>query len=161
MVTPMCISTVQRCSVAPAPASGSYPDYCDSTLGRRVASRTVPPIAKLNYLRSVWAPTTRRAKAVGFRLMYDQLRRNPSLRILLPVHRVRVVHLVRHNLLAHLCPLRPPRNRESTSPVRPRGGLTPSGSTPHVLVSELERRQRAQDAHRNLLRTPSAHRGFV
>lgn len=50
------------------------------------------------YLRKLYAPR-QATKAIGMKLMYDQLWQNPCVWIYMIRHRVRVIHLVRTNLL--------------------------------------------------------------
>ena len=79
----------------------SYQTYRAASRGRLIAAHVVPFDVKRRYLRALFASTD--AEAVGFRLMYDQLRSNPSLLLLTPASRMRVIHLVRENVLgAHL-----------------------------------------------------------
>lgn len=140
----------------------AYRSYRDSDTVRRLLGRVAPPVAKFRYLRWLHRNAPDAAQVVGFRLMYDQLRRNPSLGVLLAAQRTPVVHLVRKNVLATHVSVVAARTsglyvtrstEKKTPPVR----LDAAG-----LVADLERRIAFIDRHRRMLRTvPHIEVGFT
>ena len=128
--------------------SDSYNAYRGSSPASRVLSIVVPPIAKLLFLRRAERSSD---GTFGFRLMYDQLRRNPSLFFWLARPGTTVIHLVRVNVLAtHVSSLK--AQQSGVFITRSDG----PGSTPiHVPTGRLRRslgiRSRRIRNHRRLL----------
>jgi LPS sulfotransferase NodH len=116
----------------------------------------------LRYLEEVYStPST---EAVGLKLMYGQLRAYPWLLAYLPVRRVRVVHLVRTNLLDVIL-------SRKTAEARRQYHARASDRVDHIavhleaeqLVSQLESLQGSVDTIRRLLRllpTPSLETSY-
>lgn len=73
-----------------------FHDYYDRRAGRRLPLARV--FLSLRYLEELYAPRSA-TEAVGLKLMYGQLQAHPWLIGYMPARRVRVVHLVRTNLL--------------------------------------------------------------
>lgn len=127
---------------------GSYRRFASRSFARRLGATLVPSVSKAVFVAGL---TRVSSEAVGFRLMYDQLRRSPSLGISLPLLGHSVVHLVRENVLAtYLSTLAAKdsgvfvsRGHRETPPV-----VVPTES----LVEELGRRQALIDRHRRLVR---------
>ena len=66
----------------------------------RLSARLLRPIAICNYLdRKVFSASTNEATSVGFKLMYDQLKRLPEVIGYLRWRKLALVHLMRDNLL--------------------------------------------------------------
>jgi len=130
----------------------AYRRYRSERLDRRLLGMVAPPVVKAQYLKRLQTLAPPDAPVIGFRLMYDQLRRNPSLAALLPAFGIRVIHLVRENLLETVVSVAAARE----------SGLYVTRSTvkktPAIrvdvehLVAELERRHRLVARHRALLR---------
>lgn len=78
--------------------SGSYQAFRRGSRSSRLLTTAVPPLGKFMYTADLFGQSSK--PATGFRLMYDQLRRYPSLGLTLPAQGVRVIHLVRENVLA-------------------------------------------------------------
>lgn len=77
----------------------SYETWTSERPLHRIGRRVAPPVTTARYLDWFFQPRTPDAAAVGFKVMYNQLRRHPELFVLLPRRDVRIVHLVRENLL--------------------------------------------------------------
>lgn len=75
-----------------------YYDFRAGTGARRACGIVAPALLKDRYVDHLVSRAS--TPVIGFRLMYDQLRRHPSLRLVLARHRTRFVHLIRHNVLA-------------------------------------------------------------
>jgi hypothetical protein len=105
---------------------------------RRAFAALAPPFAKASFVDELLGPASSHPR--GFRVMYDQLRRNPSLLVILRRRRVRVVHLVRTNVLAtHVSALLAKRSGVFIT----RGEPLDVSTVPvpvDSLVSELDRR---------------------
>lgn len=139
----------------------AYRSYRDAAKPRRLLGRAAPPVSKFRYLRWLHRNAPEAAPVIGFRLMYDQLRRNPSLGVLLATQRTPVVHLVRENVLATHVSVVAARTsglyvtrstEKKTPPVR----LDAAG-----LVADLERRVALIERHRRMLRVvPHIEVGF-
>lgn len=65
----------------------------------RIALRLFRPFYVFSYLDAIYRPADQ-GKAVGFKLMYDQLLRYPEIMLYLLIKRVRVIHLFRQNAVA-------------------------------------------------------------
>lgn len=75
----------------------AYIDYRSESGPQRALGTIAPGPSKARFLWDVAAQAD--PSAFGFRLMYDQLRRNPSLLVTLRLQRYRIIHLVRNNVL--------------------------------------------------------------
>ena len=64
-----------------------------------IAPRLFRPFHVFRYLDAIYRPADQ-GKAVGFKLMYDQLLRYPEIMLYLLLRRVRVIHLFRQNAVA-------------------------------------------------------------
>lgn len=133
----------------------AYRRYRRSTPARRLLGAALPPVSKARYLSWLADRTPPESTAFGFRLMYDQLRRNPSLGPLLG-RGTRIVHLVRSNVLeTHVSVVAAKQSglwvTRSTEKKSPSVELDTAG-----LVEELERRVALIERHRRLVsRLPS------
>lgn len=127
---------------------------------RRVAGRRWPPATPflIRYLEELYAPRAA-IEAIGLKVMYGQLKRYPWLLAYMVLRRVRVLHLVRTNLLDVVV-------SQETAQARRQYHAYTSEAVDHSaidlrteqLVSQLEGLQRSVDAIRLLLRllpTPS------
>jgi LPS sulfotransferase NodH len=81
----------------PGYGGDDIPYFSEYLAARRVRPRAVP-VRRLAYLRSVFRARPG-LRAVGFKLMYGHLRQSPEVLPALALRRVRIVHLVRANLL--------------------------------------------------------------
>ena len=115
----------------------------------RLLSTVAPPFAKASFVGDLLGSTSGDAR--GFRVMYDQLRRSPSLLLTLRRKRVQVVHLVRVNVLAtHVSALLAKQTGVFVTREEPLGvdGVhVPAAS----LVSDLDQRLRRTERFRWLL----------
>lgn len=119
-----------------------------STVGS-VLSTALPAVSKNRYLAVRFGNPA--LPATGFRLMYDQLRRNPSLLVSLPHHDFSVLHLVRENVLdTHVSALAANASGKFISRGR-RGTAEPVVVPTSDLVEQLERRMRLIRRHRRLV----------
>ena len=128
----------------------AYHRYLQPQQARSVTNR-VPPLRKLAYLRSLADNAPAEAPVVGFRLMYDQLRRNPSLAVLLPALGMRVIHLVRENVLETAVSVAAARESGlymTRSAVKKTSAVHLDVST---LLDDLARRQKLIERHRALV----------
>jgi LPS sulfotransferase NodH len=92
----------------------------------------------LRYLNCLYSSQPA-AEAVGMKLMYDQLWRNPWVWFYLLRHRVRMVHLTRSNLLDIVLSLEAAKVRQQPHALEGDHIATPLVTLdPHTLVSELE-----------------------
>lgn len=133
---------------------------------RHVGGRRRPPpttLLALRYLEQLYAPRPA-TDAVGMKLMYSQLREYPWLLAYMVVRRVRIVHLVRTNLLDVVLSQETARARsqyhafDSDRVDQPAVQLSPE-----ELVAALESLQRSVDRIRRLLRllpAPSIEVGY-
>ncbi len=71
--------------------SSDFPQYCDT----KEKGIRIRPFSVFTYLNKLYS----RPGATGFKLMYSSLYRYPEILVYLFLHRVRVVHLIRENLL--------------------------------------------------------------
>jgi Sulfotransferase family len=121
---------------------------------RRVLATIAPPFAKASFVAELLGPATSHPR--GFRVMYDQLRRNPSLLLTLRWRRVRVIHLVRANVLAtHVSALLAKQSGVFVTRQEHRNVETVHVPTAS-LVAALDRRRRRMERFRWLL----AHSGL-
>jgi LPS sulfotransferase NodH len=132
---------------------GGDSEFFDSYYARR--ARRQWPLARvlwsLRYLEEVYSSPS--MEAVGLKLMYGQLQAYPWLLAYIALRRVRVVHLVRTNLLDVIL-------SRKTAEARRQYHAQASDSVDHVavhlqteqLVSQLESLQRSVDTIRRLLR---------
>ncbi len=134
---------------------GGYREWASANRARSVGARVVPGWNKHRYIESLRPPTN--TERAGFRVMYDQLRRNPSLLAPILVQRVPVIHLVRENVLSTYV---------STLAARQTGRyITRSNHKPSPpvvvdcanLLDELDRRYGLIERHRKLLRWADHH----
>lgn len=128
----------------------SYTAFRQRSRSTRLASAVSPPLAKMLFLHQTLDGGG--AMVPGFRLMYDQLRRSPALALLLRLHLVRVVHLVRENVLAtHIS-----AERAKVTGIYMRNRRVDSDASVYIetehLVAALAARQRKIDRHRLFLR---------
>jgi LPS sulfotransferase NodH len=82
--------------VQPRPAD--VPDFRSYMARIHEPVRRLGPLHRAGYLRAVFRGRPG-IEAVGFKLMYGQARANPGLLPLFTIRRVRIVHLIRANLL--------------------------------------------------------------
>lgn len=132
----------------------SYREYRDANQVRRVAGVIAPAVTKAEYLR--WlrrVAVAEGAHSHGFRIMYDQLRRNPSVVPVLFATRTPILHLVRTNVLeTHVSAA---AARESGLYVTRSTKTTPSVTLEcDGLVEALDRRAALIERHRRLLPRP-------
>ena len=129
-------------------------EFFDNYYERRVNHRW--PLAKsfwaLRYLEDLYAPRPT-TEAVGMKLMYSQLKERPWLLAYVVLRRVRVVHLVRSNLLDVILSSETAKARRQyhalvSDAVAPSAVSLPA----EQLVPELESLQRSVDRIRLLLR---------
>lgn len=132
-------------------SADAYQTFRRATLGHRIGSVVAPYHLKRRYLHWLWSTTG--TEAVGFRLMYDQLRRTPSLHLLIRTQGIRLIHLVRTNVLAtHL-------SAEVAKETGRFMSRSPDRESPTIalrtddLVRQLGRRQRRIDSHRRVIRS--------
>jgi len=122
---------------------------------RHVAGRRWPlsvPFFSLRYLEELYAPRPG-IEAIGLKLMYSQVKRYPWLLAYMVLRRVRVLHLVRTNLLDVVV-------SQETARARRQYHAYTSAAVDHSavdlrtdqLVSQLQSLQRSVDAIRLLLR---------
>lgn len=127
-------------------ADFAYPRFVEA----RQAGRRNRPVEVFKYLDVLY----QRPGAVGFKLMYSQLHRYPELMVYFLIHRVRVVHLVRKNLLDLLISravkrkLRQAHRLTNEPPVQ---GLQVELNT-GTLIKKLQIKQRKMNRAKNLLR---------
>jgi LPS sulfotransferase NodH len=127
-------------------ADFAYPRFVET----RQTGRLNRPAEVFKYLDTLY----QRPGAVGFKLMYSHLRRNPELMAYFLVHRVRVIHLVRKNPLDLLISRAVKRKLEQAhrlaneSPVE---GVQVEINT-DTLIRKLQIKQRKMNRARNLLR---------
>lgn len=131
-------------------ADYAYRHFRNASNATRALAFMAPPVAKDRYLSWLEAQTT--SRAVGFRLMYDQLRRNPSLGPLLAVRGFRFVHLVRTNVLETLVSTVAARESGLYVTRSESKKTNPVWLDPTTLVDVLSRRQALIDRHRSVLR---------
>ena len=171
--TPFVVLTTQRSgSVLLVQAIQSHPDmfcfhemlrpkirndqslraYLAPSLPRRVGRFVRPYATTKGYLDQLFA--TRDERAVGFKLMYNQLRRHPELWLMFRRGELKVVHLVRSNILhTEVSAVR----AKVTGEFHARGEARPSADLIEIptadLVERLERRDRSIARHRRRLRS--------
>ena len=115
-------------------------------------TRRAHPLTPTTYLRALYRSTD--ARAVGFKLMYGQARRHPSVAAYLGLRRVRVVHLIRENGLDVALSRRAAAERRVTSHADAAGApetvrlIVPT----QALVQELRAHERSVRMARRMLR---------
>lgn len=122
------------------------------------AGLPIRPFSVFSYLNHVYdRPRDRpgdRPGAVGFKIMYKQLRRHPEVIAYFVRHRVRVLHLVRSNHLDAVISndVRRKTGRAHAVAGEPTTGPVKIELDPGTLVHRLARQERAVRRHRRLLR---------
>jgi LPS sulfotransferase NodH len=122
-----------------------HPLFCETS--PRLAGR---PFSVVAYLNDVY----RRPGAVGFKVMYSNLLRYPELWAYVVARRLRVVHLVRANLLDVVVSERVWRASRTVHRVagEPEVAIEPIRIDPVELVEQIRRMQRRANVMRALLR---------
>jgi hypothetical protein len=131
----------------------SFEAFVQRAGGRR--QRFVRPALTFSYLDAIYGPR-QGVDAVGFKLMYQDVRRNPYVLAYMRSRRVKVVHLVRSNLLDVVV---------SSETARARGSFHSSSDVEQVQVSlepatvvarlrSLERKVRVARALLSVVRVP-------
>jgi hypothetical protein len=142
-------------------APTAYRGYRDAKVSRRLLGAVAPAAVKAQYLRWLHRSAPKDAPVIGFRVMYDQLRRNPSIASILLVTRTPVIHLVRENVLETYVSVVAARQSGLYVTRSTKKKTPPVVIDAASLVNELERRVALIDRHRRLLRaSPSIEVGF-
>jgi len=128
----------------------SLNSYLEQSRARRSARYLLPYQTSAAYLEELFSSQPQ-ARAVGFKLMYNQLRRHPELWLLFKRREILVVHLIRANVLH--TEVSAIRSRETgLFHTREQGETKVLIDVPtQDLVKRLERRERSIRRHQRLL----------
>lgn len=129
----------------------AYDKFVAESVTRRLARIVAPPVVTKSFLQRVFdSPSAE--DAVGFKLMYNHLRRHWELPRIFRLMNVRVIHLVRNNVLKTYVSSLAARQRRLYHAKAPADGLEPIVVPTAEIVRVLQRRASAIAAHRRKLR---------
>ncbi len=128
-----------------------YYQYRSNSMGRQFAHWFQNKQLVYNCINDYLHTLPNNAKAIGFKVSYNQIEKYPAIAAWIKEHEVRIIHLVRGNLLKAILSLKTARKRgqfHSTQKVKPVKVFV----SPGKLKKSLGRRTRFIEKYRGLFR---------